>query len=255
VREFEITATIRNNLLKERRGGMTQAQFAAALGVSLGDYCALEAMSMSPLKTCLIAVIKARLCIACGEQAVRPMPMHRYLCAAHFAANPSVDEVRAWMQDQPQEWRKCALTIASALGVQPDELWPDAVLAIKSRRSTIKVSGDEMRSLGMSSRDVARSLIGEVSSPVDAVIRGELERELEREVTAALDALTPREAEVIRMRFGFDGACRADRPEGEGHTLESTSAYLSVSRERVRQIEAKALRKLRPKLRPFAEGK
>lgn len=53
----------------------------------------------------------------------------------------------------------------------------------------------------------------------------------------ALDSLTPREADVIRLRTGFDD----NRPL----TLEDVGAIYGVTRERIRQIEAKALRKLR----------
>ena len=52
-----------------------------------------------------------------------------------------------------------------------------------------------------------------------------------------LDALTPREAKVLRMRFGID--------MNTDHTLEEVGKQFDVTRERIRQIEAKALRKLR----------
>src|SRR5205814_10096810 len=73
-----------------------------------------------------------------------------------------------------------------------------------------------------------------------------------RDVTKeALDALTPREAKVLRMRFGIEMST--------DHTLEEVSKQFDVTRERIRQIEAKALRKLRhpsrsEKLRSFLEG-
>ena len=59
-----------------------------------------------------------------------------------------------------------------------------------------------------------------------------------REVTKkALDSLDPREAKVLRMRFGIDMVT--------DHTLEDVGKQFDVTRERIRQIEAKALRKLR----------
>jgi RNA polymerase primary sigma factor len=60
---------------------------------------------------------------------------------------------------------------------------------------------------------------------------------LKEQVKAALDTLTQREQEVLRLRFGLD--------DGRGRTLEEVGREFCVTRERIRQIEAKALRKLR----------
>lgn len=56
-------------------------------------------------------------------------------------------------------------------------------------------------------------------------------------INASLASLTPREAKVLRMRFGIG--------TNKDHTLEEVGKELGVTRERIRQIEAKALRKLR----------
>ena len=66
-----------------------------------------------------------------------------------------------------------------------------------------------------------------------------------------LDSLTPREAKVLRMRFGIE--------MNTDHTLEEVGKQFDVTRERIRQIEAKALRKLRhpsrsEQLRSFLDG-
>ncbi|HXJ37414.1 MAG TPA: sigma-70 family RNA polymerase sigma factor, partial [Candidatus Eisenbacteria bacterium] len=60
---------------------------------------------------------------------------------------------------------------------------------------------------------------------------------LRRQIHRVLDTLTPREAQVLRLRFGI-----GDRAE---RTLEEIGTSMSVTRERIRQIEAAALRKLR----------
>ncbi|QCQ22932.1 RNA polymerase sigma factor RpoD [Desulfoglaeba alkanexedens] len=72
-----------------------------------------------------------------------------------------------------------------------------------------------------------------VTSPVDAVINLNLSEQTRK----VLATLTPREEKVLRMRFGIG--------EKADHTLEEVGQDFSVTRERIRQIEAKALRKLR----------
>jgi RNA polymerase primary sigma factor len=72
-----------------------------------------------------------------------------------------------------------------------------------------------------------------VISPAEAVININLKEQTE----AVLKTLTPREEKVIKMRFGLD--------DGSEHTLEEVGQSFAVTRERIRQIEAKALRKLR----------
>ena len=86
---------------------------------------------------------------------------------------------------------------------------------------------DEQRSLG----DFVEDQLA--PSPVEAAIRGNL-GELTRKVLATL---TPREEQILRMRFGIGR--KADC------TLEEVGKLFAVTRERIRQIEAKALRKLR----------
>jgi RNA polymerase primary sigma factor len=88
----------------------------------------------------------------------------------------------------------------------------------------------------------------QVVSPSDAVIN----LNLKEQTDAVLKTLTPREEKVIKMRFGVG--------DGSEHTLEEVGQSFAVTRERIRQIEAKALRKLRHpsrsrKLRAFLEGR
>ena len=60
---------------------------------------------------------------------------------------------------------------------------------------------------------------------------------LHDELEEVLNTLTPREADVLRLRFGLE--------DGKSHTLEEVGVVFNITRERIRQIEAKALRKLR----------
>jgi len=84
-------------------------------------------------------------------------------------------------------------------------------------------------------------------SPLEAAIR----YDLQRQINSSLETLTPREEKVLRKRFGIG--------EATDHTLEEVGQDFEVTRERIRQIEAKALRKLRhpsrsKKLRSFVES-
>eukprot|EP01114_Cavostelium_apophysatum_P015106 TRINITY_DN4051_c0_g1_i2.p1 TRINITY_DN4051_c0_g1~~TRINITY_DN4051_c0_g1_i2.p1 ORF type:complete len:574 (-),score=199.75 TRINITY_DN4051_c0_g1_i2:1549-3270(-) len=84
-------------------------------------------------------------------------------------------------------------------------------------------------------------------APLDAALHASM-RNVIKEV---LDSLTPREAKVLRMRYGVEMS--------NDHTLEEVGKQFDVTRERIRQIEAKALRKLRhpsrsDKLKSFLEG-
>jgi RNA polymerase primary sigma factor len=88
----------------------------------------------------------------------------------------------------------------------------------------------------------------QVVSPSDAVINLNLKEQTDQ----VLKTLTPREEKVIKMRFGVG--------DGSEHTLEEVGQSFAVTRERIRQIEAKALRKLRHpsrsrKLKAFLEGR
>jgi RNA polymerase primary sigma factor len=84
-------------------------------------------------------------------------------------------------------------------------------------------------------------------SPVESVIS----TNLREQTSMVLNTLSPREELVLRMRFGVG--------EGSEHTLEEVGRSFNVTRERIRQIESKALRKLRhpsraAKLKPFLDS-
>jgi RNA polymerase primary sigma factor len=86
-----------------------------------------------------------------------------------------------------------------------------------------------------------------VISPIDHVIGSNLKEQTNK----VLRTLTPREEQVLKMRFGVG--------DGSEHTLEEVGRSFNVTRERIRQIESKALRKLRhpsrsKKLRPFLDA-
>jgi RNA polymerase primary sigma factor len=111
------------------------------------------------------------------------------------------------------------------------------VAAGKVRR-IIRISQEPM-SLEMPVGEEDSSQLGDfieddkVPAPVDAASR----QLLKEQIRNALGVLSDREREVLEMRFGLK--------DGQDHTLEEVGRYFGVTRERIRQIEAKALRKLR----------
>ncbi len=117
-------------------------------------------------------------------------------------------------------------------------------LALRWKQAATKVrqillSAEEPRSLDSPVGNEDNSILGdfipddETPEPIDAAAR-EMLRE---QIQAAMAVLSPRERQVLELRFGLI--------DGKDHTLEEVGKYFHVTRERIRQIEAKALRKLR----------
>src|ERR1700731_4673443 len=120
----------------------------------------------------------------------------------------------------------------------PEELAVRMEMPLEKVRKVLKIAKEPL-SLETPVGDEEDSHLGDfiedtsVSSPIDSATTESL-----RETThSVLAQLTPREAKVLRMRFGID--------MNTDHTLEEGGKQFDVTRERIRQIEAKALRKLR----------
>jgi RNA polymerase primary sigma factor len=129
------------------------------------------------------------------------------------------------------EFIKSAKDLMEVLGACPSELWTDEQLTLRlDSNRTERVMSKEALQITLQSS--ARSLIG-----LDYPEQEMVEEELKTIVNDRLDSLTPREANILRLRFGFDG--------GEGRTLEEVGKVFKVTREQIRHIEARALRKLR----------
>lgn len=128
---------------------------------------------------------------------------------------------------KPITWTPTAIKVAKALGAEPETLWPDAVLDIERREGELRVDAEQMAAL---------------ISPPDPLSPDRLlaAEETNDALKAALGCLSKREYEVIAQRYALDGT-----ESGDGETLEQVANRLELSRERVRQIEAKAMRKLR----------
>ncbi len=129
------------------------------------------------------------------------------------------------------EFIKPAKDLMEVLGACPSELWTDEQLTLRlDSNRTERVMSKEALQITLQSS--ARSLIG-----LDYPEQEMVEQEMVEIVKDKLDSLTPREAQILRMRFGFDG--------GIGHTLEEIADIFEVTRETIRQIEARALRHMR----------
>ena len=134
----------------------------------------------------------------------------------------------------------------------PEELAEKLTMPLEKVRKVLKIAKEPI-SLETPVGDEEDSHLGDfiedrnVVQPLDAAIQ----TNLRATCTAVLSSLTPREERVLRMRFGIG--------MNTDHTLEEVGQQFSVTRERIRQIEAKALRKLKHpsrsrKLRSFLDN-
>ena len=121
--------------------------------------------------------------------------------------------------------------VADKLGYEPSELFPDTLyslqlpgVVVREYESPCVLSLQEAQKAGL-------------LPPAPDTLHAVEEDESRALVDSALDTLSPREAKIMRLRFGLNG-------EGE-HSLQEIADLIGRSRDRIRQIEAKALRKLR----------
>ncbi len=134
----------------------------------------------------------------------------------------------------------------------PEEIGEKMEMGVDKVRKILKIAKEPI-SLETPIGDEGDSHLGDfiedqkATSPIEAAIR----YDLQRQIGQVLQSLTPREEKVLRKRFGIG--------ESTDHTLEEVGQDFDVTRERIRQIESKALRKLRhpsrsKRLRHFVEG-
>lgn len=133
--------------------------------------------------------------------------------------------------DQEGNWRSMVLKLADALGVMPDDLFSSAqrTMAVTKNFVTKFVSEDEVHRIAAAEMNAAR-----LEFLQDNAALQELEEEDKVSLCESMmaEVLTSRQASVLRARMN-------------GESLEDVGSRLDVSRERVRQIENKAIRKLR----------
>jgi RNA polymerase primary sigma factor len=144
-----------------------------------------------------------------------------------------------------------ALTVALGRKPMPEEIAQDTGLQVEKVKSSLKVAKRTIsleNHVGEGDTELG-SLIEDKNSPspLEAVISHDLQDKIHR----MLNTLSPKEERILRMRFGLG--------DETPHTLEEVGQTFGVSRERIRQIEAQALRKLKhptrsDQLRNFVEN-
>lgn len=129
------------------------------------------------------------------------------------------------------EFSEVAKLVMEALGACPTDLWTEQQLTLQLRKNSTNMNmGANTLRLMMSDPNDPALLENDIDD------MGLFREELKDVMTDMLDSMTPREAKVLRLRFGI--GC-------EEHTLEDAAKVFGCTRERVRQIEARALRKMR----------
>lgn len=148
--------------------------------------------------------------------------------------------IPAYVSDALRRIERCRATLIRELGHEPsvEALAEELQIPVVRLAAYLRVMQEPISLDAMSTRDDHVGIWGTLADdsacpPEDTVI----DHELRDEIAAILDGLSERECAVMRRRFGFDGE--------EGQPLQDIGAELGISRERVRQIEATALRRLR----------
>lgn len=118
-------------------------------------------------------------------------------------------------KEHRSDWNQYALSVSAALGMEPEELWPDHIAKLKARKGEVGFYADEEE---LKSLPANNSFIDQ------------------KAIEAALNNLTPRERDIIERRFGLTG---------EEETCEMIGERYHISRSRSAQIVEKVIRKLR----------
>jgi len=138
------------------------------------------------------------------------------------------------------EWKESALKLAKAFGVEPDVLWSPLSREIMNP-VVVRTVGEEQLA-AIRAHEMER-LLGEGEQDPEALLSGQQRRAA---VSRALGLLNSKERAVMSMWYGLDGS--------EAKTQEEIAELFGVSRNRIHQIAAKALRKLRHPGRIRAAG-
>jgi len=131
-------------------------------------------------------------------------------------------------QKRNGEWTSTVVKLAAFYKVEPAELFPEIIWGIERSSATKKVDAGD---LYLTTSQHTLKLLEPASASTDTE-----RRELKETIMRVLSTLGSRERAILTMRYGLDG---------NAYTLEEVAEQVGVTRERIRQIEAKAFRKLR----------
>lgn len=145
---------------------------------------------------------------------------------------------RASPVDEKGEYRKICLDLSTMLGVQVEELFPKDLYEQMRDRAGLQIKTIESEHLLLINLGPERLL--ELPDTSQSVLDSLIEQEDLTRRAEHITRLSPREREVLELRFGLRG-------DGE-KTLEQTGNIIGRNKERVRQIQARALRKLQQDL-------
>jgi RNA polymerase primary sigma factor len=155
-----------------------------------------------------------------------------------FGREPTTEEIALEMDFLEEDDMRAIQEVFNQNGRLDPKLQRELRRAAAKVRRIMRISQDPM-SLDMPVGQEDSSLLGDFIE--DDKIPGPVEKAdrqlLKEQIRGALSVLSDREREVLELRFGLK--------DGEDHTLEEVGRHFGVTRERIRQIEAKALRKLR----------
>jgi len=135
-----------------------------------------------------------------------------------------------------------AKKIMEVLGAAPSDLWTTEQLNMRLEKNVWedKYTTDTVKAiLGGNIAQLEGAVYESAEKPEDQLNK----KDLRAMLLQGLESLTPREKQVVLLRFGLD--------ESREHTLEEVAQVMDITRERVRQIEAKAFRKLRDPSRTY----
>lgn len=140
------------------------------------------------------------------------------------------------------EWKEYVLEVARVLECTPEELFSESIRGVRISREVkvfAEVDISDFQRLG--GRNIPRQLVVDTDPE-----KGLQVKEFEAALEQMFRTLTPREEKVLKYRFGFE--------DGTSRTLEEVAVLFAVNKERIRQIEAKAMRKLRHPARSKTVG-